>query len=190
MAKAKIIKEVEFTFSPAFEKRINGVKTAKKVTAKTKTAKATTKKAATKTKTKVATKAATKTKTKVATKTRKVKVTTPVANKPKRGYKIVRVERELTINKVKDLYELYELTGKGLDQPKYFVTEEHAQKYIGTLQNEDLQAKALAGKVHGGPMARAVVSEMKELAAQADLPELDTDRPERCDKTSIEDTDA
>jgi hypothetical protein len=173
MAKAKMIKEVEVKFSPAFEKAINGVKTTKKATTK-------------KTKTK---KAVTKTKTK-ATKTRKAKATKPAAPKAKRGYTIVRVERELTINQVKDVYELYELTGKGIEQPKYFVTEEHAKRYIETLKSEDLQSKALAGKVHGGPMARAVVSEMKELAAQADLPELDTDRPERCDKTSIEDIDA
>ena len=177
MAKAKIIKEVEFTFSPAFEKKINGVKTVKKAATKTKTAKTKTKKAVTKTKTK-------------ATKTRKAKATKPATPKAKRGYTIVRVERELTINRVKNLYELYELTGKGLEQPKYFVTEEHAKRYIETLKSEDLQSKALAGKVHGGPMARAVVSEMKELAAQADLPELDTERPERCDKTSIEDIDA
>jgi hypothetical protein len=175
MAKAKMIKEVEVKFSPAFEKAINGVKTKKK--AATKTAKTKTKKVVTKTKTK-------------ATKTRKAKVTKPAAPKAKRGYTIVRVERELTINQVKDVYELYELTGKGIEQPKYFVTEEHAKRYIETLKSEDLQSKALAGKVHGGPMARAVVSEMKELAAQADLPELDTDRPERCDKTSIEDIDA
>jgi hypothetical protein len=173
MARAKTIKEVEVKFSPAFDKAINGVKTTKKATTK-------------KTKTK---KAVTKTKTKT-TKTRKAKATKPAAPKAKRGYTIVRVERELTINKVKDLYELYELTGKGLEQPKYFVTEEHAKRYIETLKSEDLQSKALAGKVHGGPMARAVVSEMKELAAQADLPELDTERPERCDKTSIEDIDA
>ena len=175
MARTKTIKEVEVKFSPAFEKAINGVKTKKK---------AATKKAKTKTK-----KAVTKTKTK-ATKTRKAKATKPATPKAKRGYTIVRVERELTINRVKNLYELYELTGKGLEQPKYFVTEEHAKRYIETLKSEDLQSKALAGKVHGGPMARAVVSEMKELAAQADLPELDTERPERCDKTSIEDIDA
>jgi hypothetical protein len=173
MARTKTIKEVEVKFSPAFDKAINGVKTKKKAATK----KAKTKKAVTKTKTK-------------ATKTRKAKATKPAAPKAKRGYTIVRVERELTINRVKDLYELYELTGKGLEQPKYFVTEEHAKRYIETLKSEDLQSKALAGKVHGGPMARAVVSEMKELAAQADLPELDTERPERCDKTSIEDIDA
>ena len=171
MARPKTIKEVEFTFSPAFSKAINGVKKTKTKTAKAKPAK--TKKAA--------------------TKTRKAKVTAkPKATKPKatRGYKIVKVERELTLDKVKDTYELYELTGKGLDQPKYFVTEEHAKRYIETLKSEDLQTKALAGKVHGGTLARGIMAETKELAAAADLPELDTELPEKCDKTSIEDIDA
>ena len=171
MARPKTIKEVEFTFSPAFSKAINGVKKTKTKTAKAKPAK--TKKAA--------------------TKTRKAKVTAkPKATKPKatRGYKIVKVERELTLDKVKDTYELYELTGKGLDQPKYFVTEEHAKRFIETLKSEDLQTKALAGKVHGGTLARGIMAETKELAAAADLPELDTELPEKCDKTSIEDIDA
>ena len=165
MARPKMIKEVEFTFSPAFSKTINGVKktkTAKAKPAKTKKAKA---------------------------KTRKAKVT---ATKPKatRGYKITKVERELTINRVKDVYELYEVTGKGIQQPKYFVTEEYAKAFVETQKVDDLQKKALAGKTHGGPMARAVISEMKEMAAQSELPELDTELPEKCDKTSIEDIDA
>ena len=173
MARPKMIKEVEFTFSPAFSKAINGVKKTKTKTAKAKPAK--TKKAATKTRKAKATKPA-----------------TPKAIKPKatRGYKIVKVERELTLDKVKDTYELYELTGKGLDQPKYFVTEEHAKQYIERMKNEDLQTKALAGKVHGGTLARGIMAETKELAAAADLPELDTELPEKCDKTSIEDIDA
>ena len=174
MARAKMIKEVEVKFSPAFDKAINGVKTTKKAT--TKTAKAKTKKATTK--------------TKAATKTRKAKVVTPVANKPKRGYKITKVERELTLNGVKDTYELYELTGRTLEQPKYFITEAHAQKFIGTLQAEDIQVKALTGKTHGGMLARGIMAETKDLAAQAELPELDTELPEKCDKTSIEDMDA
>ena len=83
MARPKMIKEVEFTFSPAFSKAINGVKKTKTKTAKAKP---------------------TKTK-KAKAKTRKAKVTTkPKATKPKatRGYKIVKVERELTLDRVKD----------------------------------------------------------------------------------------
>ena len=171
MARPKMIKEVEFTFSPAFSKAINGVKKTKTKTAKAKPAK-----------------------TKKATaKTRKAKVTTkPKANKPKavRGWKVTKVERELTINRVKDVYELYEVTGRGIVQPRYFVTEEHANRFIETIKSEDLQSKALAGKVHGGTLARGIMAETKELAAAKDLPELDTELPEKCDKTSIEDIDA
>ena len=184
MARPKMIKEVEFTFSPAFSKAINGVKKTKTKTAKAKTKTAKAKPAKTK---------------KAATKTRKVKANTktkattkPKATKPKavRGWKVTKVERELTINRVKDLYELYEVTGRGIAQPRYFVTEEHANRFIETIKSEDLQTKALAGKVHGGPMARAVITEMKEMAAQNELPEIDYDKAEKCDKTSIEDIDA
>ena len=177
MARPKTIKEVEFTFSPAFSKAINGVKKTKTKTAKAKPAK--TKKATTKTR-----KAKANTKTKATAK--------PKATKPKatRGYKITKVERELTIDRVKNLYELYEVTGKGIEQPKYFVTEEHAKRFVETVKVEDLQSKALAGKVHGGTLARGIMAETKDLAAQADLPELDTELPEKCDKTSIEDIDA
>ena len=171
MARPKMIKEVEFTFSPAFSKAINGVKKTKTKTAKAKPAK-----------------------TKKATaKTRKAKVTTkPKATKPKavRGWKVTKVERELTINRVKDVYELYEVTGRGIDQPRYFVTEEHANRFIETIKSEDLQSKALAGKVHGGILARGIMAETKDLADAKDLPELDYDKAEKCDKTSIEDIDA
>ena len=61
MARPKMIKEVEFTFSPAFSKAINGVKKTKTKTAKAKTKTAKAKPAKTK---------------KATTKTRKAKVTT------------------------------------------------------------------------------------------------------------------
>jgi hypothetical protein len=178
MAKAKMIKEVEVKFSPAFDKAINGVKTTKKAT--TKTAKVKTKTATAKTK------PATKTRKAVA-KPKAVKVAKP---KTPRGYTITKVERELTLNGVKDTYELYELTGKGLAQPKYFVTEDYAKQYIERLKGDDLEVKALTGKTHGGMLGRGIMAETKDLVAAADLPELDTELPERCDKTSIEDIDA
>ena len=170
MARAKMIKEVEVKFSPAFEKAINGVKTTKKVKAKTK--------AAVKTKTK---------KRKATVKTKTPKVTGP---KVPRGYKITKVERELTLSGVKDTYELYELTSKKMEQPKVFVSYDHAVKYIDTIENEILQVKALTGKTHGGMLARGIMAETKELAAAAELPELNTELPEKCDKTSVEDIDA
>ena len=173
MARAKMIKEVEFTFSPVFEKAINGVRTTKKtkkVTAKTKKV--------------------TKAKTKQRKAVAKPKAPKVPTLKAPRGYKITKVERELTLSGVKDTYELYELTSKKMEQPKVFVSYDHAAKYIDTIENEILQVKALTGKTHGGMLARGIMAETKELAAAAELPELNTELPEKCDKTSVEDIDA
>ena len=173
MARAKMIKEVEFTFSPVFEKAINGVKSTKKtkkVTAKTKKA--------------------TIAKTKQRKAVAKPKAPIVPALKAPRGYKITKVEREMTLSGVKDTYELYELTSKKMEQPKVFVSYDHAVKYIDTIENEILQVKALTGKTHGGMLARGIMAETKELAAAAELPELNTELPEKCDKTSVEDIDA
>jgi len=164
MAKAKMIKEIEVKFSPAFDKAINGVKTTKKP-------KATTKKA---------------TKAKATAKPKAVKVTKV---KAPRGYKITPVQKELTLDGVKAGYDLYEVTGKGLDKPRVFVTEAHAQRFVEQCQLGTVVEKALSGKGYSFGMGH-VVKEMTELKAAEDLPELDTELPEKCDKHSIEDIDA
>ena len=143
MARPKMIKEVEFTFSPAFSKTINGVKktkTAKAKPAKTKKAKA---------------------------KTRKAKVT---ATKPKatRGYKITKVERELTLNRVKDMYELYEVTGKGIEQPKYFVSEEYAKAFVENIKGNNELNKAFTNAVKRA----STKTERKDLQATKEINEL------------------
>jgi hypothetical protein len=171
MAKAKMIKEIEVKFSPAFDKAINGVKTTKKVTAKTKTAKPKTKKPAG---------------PKATAKPKVVKVAKP---KAPRGYKIAPVQKELTLDGVKAAYDLYEVTGKGLDKPRVFVTEEHAQRFVEQCQLGTVVEKALSGKGYSFGMGH-LVKETTELKAAEDLPELDTELPERCDKHSIEDIDA
>ena len=155
MARPKTIKEVEFTFSPAFSKAINGVKKTKTKTAKAKPAK--TKKATTKTR-----KAKANTKTKATAK--------PKATKPKatRGYKITKVERELTINRVKDLYELYEVTGKGIEQPRYFISEAYANKFIATLKGEAELDKAFTNAVKRA----STKTERKDLQATKEINEL------------------
>lgn len=149
MARPKMIKEVEFTFSPAFSKAINGVKKTK--TAKAKAAK--TKKATTKTRKAKATKPAT------------AKVTKPKAT---RGYKIVKVERELTLDRVKDMYELYEVTGKGIEQPKYFVTEEHAKRFVDSFKEQSAVNKAFDTAVKRA----STKTERKDLQATKELNEL------------------
>ena len=158
MARAKMIKEVEVKFSPAFDKAINGVKTtkkAKKVTAKTKTAKPKTKKATAK--------APTKTKT-------KTRVATPKAAGPKlpRGYNIEKIEREMNIEGKKALYELWEVTGKKMPEAKTFVGYDWALKYIANLEGETVVNKAFETAVK-----RATTkSERKELQAVKELNEL------------------
>ena len=155
MARAKMIKEVEVKFSPAFEKAINGVKTTKKVKAKTKTAKPKTKKATAK--------APTKTKT-------KTRVATPKAVGPKvpRGYNIQKIEREMTIEGKKAMYELWEVTGKKMPQAKTFIGYDWALKYIANLEGETVVNKAFETAVK-----RATTkSERKELQAAKELNEL------------------
>lgn len=180
MAKAKMIKEVEVKFSPAFDKAINGVKTTKKVTAKTKTAGPKTKKAT------VKPKAVKVTKAKVKTKTAGPKA----AAKPRgpRGYTITPIQRALTLNGVSNVYDLFELAGPKMDAPKYFISEDHAQRYIQTNEGETAVVNALSGK--GYQHIKGVVSAHKDLLDAALLPEFETDLPEKCDKHSIEDTDA
>jgi len=170
MARAKMIKEVEVKFSPAFDKAINGVKTTKKA----------------KTTTKKATKAKAKPKAVKVTKVKEVKATKV---KAPRGYKIVPVQKQLTLDGTKAHYDLYEVTGKGLDKPRVFVSEEHAQRFVEQCQLGNVVEKALSGKGYSFGMGH-VVKETTELKAAQDLPELDSELPERCDKTSIEDIDA
>jgi hypothetical protein len=154
MPRTKMIKEVEFSFSPRFIDRINEVK--KKSPKK------------------------------------KVKVVKAKADtaKPPRGYKITQVVRELNGTGLNGEYELYELTGKKLAEPKRFVSYEHALKFIGTIEQDVIQHKALIGKTHGGMLGRGIMAETKDLKAGTELPELNTELPERCDRTSVEDTDA
>ena len=110
--------------------------------------------------------------------------------KPPRGYRITKVERQLNGEGLNGTYELYELTGKRLDEPKRFISYEHALRYISTLEQDVLSVKALKGKVHGGGLARGIMAESKDILAATELPELSTELPDKCDKTSIEDTDA
>jgi hypothetical protein len=164
MARTKTIKEVEVKFSPAFDKAINGVKTPKK-TAKPKA----------------------KAKVKAKTKTAKPKAKTAGPRKP-RGYTITPVTKELTMNGVTDTYNLFELAGPKMDKPRFFVTEAHAKRAIEDMEGDKVVVAALSGK--GYQHIKGVIAAHKELESAADLPELDTDRPEKCDKTSIEDIDA
>jgi hypothetical protein len=85
-------------------------------------------------------------------------------------------------------YNLFELAGPKMEAPKYFVSEAHAQRYIQSNEGETAVVQALSGK--GYQHIKGVISAHKDLLDAAELPELDTELPEKCDKTSIEDIDA
>jgi hypothetical protein len=179
MAK-KVIKEVEFKFSPTFDKVINGevkIKTIKPAGPKKATKPA---KAKDTTITKVKAKAIVK----PATKPAKARI----KSKYPRGYTVVTTERELTIDGVKSTRTLYELSGNKLDRTRYFVDEASVHAYIGKLENGTAMSKALS--VSGFAYVKGVAAAHKELMDAADVPELTTDGADKCDKTSIEDTDA
>lgn len=139
-------------------------------TKKAATKKATTKKATAKVKTTAKAKATTKKKT---TAKPAVKRAGP---KFKRGYKVTLINKELTLSGVKDLYEVYEVTGPKVDKTRFFVDEESVQLFIEKCEREHIEANALAGKGH--QFVKGVISETKELMAAAELPELNCETPE------------
>lgn len=138
-------------------------------------------------------KANTKTKAKAKTK-RKVKATTPVTGKKirgfGRGYNVVLANRTYNFGGGNALYEVYEVSGPKVEGTRVFVDEESVRLFIQTCEAENVIAKALSGKTYGGPMARTIIKEMADMKAASDLPEINTELPERCDKTSVEDIDA
>ena len=146
----------------------------KKTTAKPKVKATATKKAATK-------KATTKKATAKAKATTKKKTTAKPAVKRagpkfKRGYKVTLVNKEYVFGGVKDLYEVYEVTGPKVDKTRFFVDEESVQLFIEKCEREHIEANALAGKGH--QFVKGVISETKELMAAAELPELNCETPE------------
>jgi hypothetical protein len=138
-------------------------------------------------------KANTKTKAKAKTK-RKVKVETPIDGKKirgfGRGYNVVITEKVFNFGNGADTYEVYEVSGPKVDGTRIFVDEDSVKSFIGLCDTENVIVKALSGKSHGGMLARGIIKEMADMKAAADLPEINTELPEKCDKTSVEDIDA
>lgn len=126
-------------------------------------------------------------------KTRKVK-----ANKPKtsrvrgfgRGYNVELKNKKFNFGDGNALYEVYIVSGPKVDGTRIFVDEDSVRLFIERCEMEHTEVRALAGKTYGGPMARGVIKEMKDMEAAKDLPEINTELPDKCDKTSIEDIDA
>jgi hypothetical protein len=131
-------------------------------------------------------------------KTRKVKATKPKVPKANgnrvrgfgRGYNVELTTRKYNFGNGNTLYEVYEVSGPKVAGRRIFVDEESVKLFIERNEMEVAEDRALAGKTYGGPMARGVIKEMKDMEASKDLPEINTELPDKCDKHSIEDIDA
>jgi len=109
------------------------------------------------------------------TKTSKAKSIVEVADvapKIPRGYTVKTINKELTIDGVKDLYELIEVTGRGINGVKYFVDDESAYQFINKHESKITEVKALAGKTHAPIGMRSIKAETEELKSLSELAEL------------------
>jgi hypothetical protein len=99
-----------------------------------------------------------------------------VSSKLPRGYKITKVVRELNLPADiggKDFYELYEVTGPGVDKPRLFISDETARGYIRKADKLVSEVKALAGKGHAPVGMRDVVRGTADIAASAELADVE-----------------
>jgi len=87
-----------------------------------------------------------------------------------RGYKVEAVNKQLTLNGVLDLYEVYTVEHKSLDKPKTFVDKESVKKFIAVMESNKVEAKALSLK--GYQHVKGVVSQHKETMAAPELEEI------------------
>jgi len=87
-----------------------------------------------------------------------------------RGYKVTAVNKQLTLNGVMDLYEVYEVEHKSLDRVKTFVDKESVKKFIAVMEANKVEAKALSLK--GYQHVKGVVSQHKEAMVAPELEEI------------------
>lgn len=124
---------------------------------------------------------------------RKRKTDVPAGKKLKgfgRGYTVMLVNKTFNFGSGPCEYEVYELSGPKVGTPRIFVDEASVKIFIDYCDRNSVEEKALSGKSYGGVMARQVIKEHADLVAEKDLPELNTELADKCDKTSIEDIDA
>jgi len=130
--------------------------------------------------------------------TSKVKGTKPKTPKAKssrirgfgRGYNVELKNKKYNFGDGNHMYEVYEVSGPKVEGKRVFVDEDSVKLFIERNEMEVAEVKALNGKTFGGPLARGIIKEMKDMEAAKDLPEMNTELPEKCDKSSIEDIDA
>jgi len=103
------------------------------------------------------------------------------ANKPKakvsrkksefpRGYNVQLVNKDLTLDGVRDLYEVYVVEHKSLPNPKTFVDKESVIKFINVCEANKVEAKALSLK--GYQHVKGVASQHKEAMVAPEMEEI------------------
>lgn len=87
-----------------------------------------------------------------------------------RGYKVEAVNKQLTINGVLDLYEVYVVEHKALPNPKTFIDKDSVVKFINVMESNKVEAKAL--NVKGFQHVKGVVSAHRDAVASVELAEI------------------
>ena len=87
-----------------------------------------------------------------------------------RGYKVEVINKQLTLNGVSDLYEVYKVEHKSLPAPKIFVDKDSVVKFINECERNKVEAKAL--NVSGYQHVRGVVTAHKDAVASVELAEI------------------
>jgi hypothetical protein len=87
-----------------------------------------------------------------------------------RGYTVNVISKDLTLDGIRDLYEVYEVTHKSLDKPKTFIDKESVKKFIVATEGNKVEAKALSLK--GYQHVKGVVSQHKEAMVAPELEEI------------------
>jgi hypothetical protein len=101
------------------------------------------------------------------------KVTAKVGRKKSefpRGYKVEVINKDLTLDGIRDLYEVYKVEHKALPNPKIFVDKESVLKFINVMESNKVEAKAL--NVKGYQHVKGVVSAHRDAVASVELAEI------------------
>lgn len=92
----------------------------------------------------------------------------------KRGYTATLKTKIFNFGEGRHKYEVYELTGKNIDKPRYFVDEDSVRMFVTSLDNEVSLDKAFTQAVKRA----STKSERKEMLAAKELSELIPDLEE------------
>jgi hypothetical protein len=86
----------------------------------------------------------------------------------KRGYVATLKTKVFNFGEGRHKYDVYELTGKGIDKPRYFVDEESVRLFVTAVDTETALDKAFTNAVKRATSK----SERKEMQAAKELSEL------------------